>query len=237
MNPENPTDKSDRRFAVPFDPDHFAHLAEGGEPLPAEDAFRHAYETNLWAGASSRSGPGSDHEQTRVLRVALPALFKRLAVRTLLDLPCGDFHWMSTVPLEGIDYIGADLLPEIVMRNQAAYSRPGIRFEVLDLMTSSLPAADLLLCRDCLVHLAFSDIGRVLENIRRSGIPHVLFTTFPGQDRNTEVRTGDWRPLNLEAPPFSFPPPIELIEEGCTEGAGRFRDKSLGLWRVADLRV
>jgi hypothetical protein len=42
---------------------------------------------------------------------------------------------------------------------------------------------------------------------------------------------GDWRPLNLCAPPFNFPPPLRIIHEPYRA----FTDKSLGLWRVADL--
>ena len=47
--------------------------------------------------------------------------------------------------------------------------------------------------------------------------------------------TGDWRPLDLERDPFGFPAPLELLNERCTEGGGIFADKSLGLWRTADL--
>ena len=94
---------------------------------------------------------------------------------------------------------------------------------------------DLLLCRDALVHFSFADIHRALANLKRSAIPYVLATTFPTTDVNDDITTGDWQPLNLEALPIRFPPPLRLINEGCTEGAGRFSDKSLGLWRVADL--
>ncbi len=109
------------------------------------------------------------------------------------------------------------------------------RFMVLDLTADALPPADLLLCRDCLVHLSHADIRRALENIARSRITCLLTTTFPGGATNEDIVTGDWRPLDLERPPFSFPPPLRLLEEGCTESDGRFADKSLGLWRVADL--
>jgi hypothetical protein len=235
MDSENSSSPSDRRFAVSFDPEHFNRLAIAGQLLAPIETFRHAYETHLWSGAESRSGAGSGPDQARVLLSALPDLCRRLQVRTLLDLPCGDWHWMATVPLEDLTYIGADLLPEIVTRNQAAYGRPGRAFMELDLTSSPLPAADLLLCRDCLVHLEFRDIGRALENLHRARISYLLCTTFPTQEANVDIRTGDWRPVNLQASPFSFPPPNELINEGCTEGDGRFSDKSLGLWRVDDL--
>jgi hypothetical protein len=106
---------------------------------------------------------------------------------------------------------------------------------VLDLTSSPLPPADLLLCRDCLVHLSLTDARRALANIRRSDITYLLTTTFPAEPTNVDVVTGDWRPLNLQRPPFGFPEPLELLVEGCTEQQGLFADKSLGLWRVADL--
>jgi SAM-dependent methyltransferase len=224
---------TDRRSAIGFDPDHFARQAAQGRPLSPTEAFRHAYRVNLWGGGESPSGPGSSLDQTAYIQQALPELCRRLGVGTLLDLPCGDGHWMAAVALPGIRYVGADLLPEVVAR--AAAQRPDREFLELDLTTSPLPPADLLLCRDCLVHLAFQDIARALGNIHRAGIAYLLTTTFPREPTNRDVTTGDWRPLNLEQPPFGFAPPLELLREGCTEQGGLFGDKSLGLWRVADL--
>lgn len=228
---------TDRRHDVPFDPDYFSRLASAGRPQEPAEAFRHAYRTNLWSGPESRSGPGSGLDQTRLLRAALPDLCHRRDLRSLLDVPCGDWRWMATVDLSGVEYTGGDLLEELVELNRRAFGGPGRRFERLDLTASALPRADLLLCRDCLVHLSLADISRALANIRRSEITFLLATTFPAEPDNLEIVTGDWRPLNLEAPPFGFPRPLELINEGCTEGDGRFRDKSLGLWRVSDLPV
>ena len=165
----------------------------------------------------------------------MPELCRRLYVGRLLDLPCGDGHWMEKVVLDGVAYIGADLLPELVAANAARNRHAGREFLVLDLTSSPLPPADLLLCRDCLVHLSFADSRRALANIRGARIMYLLTTTFPEQAANADIVTGDWRPLNLEREPFDFPPPLALLSEGCTEGNGRFRDKSLGLWRVADL--
>jgi hypothetical protein len=106
---------------------------------------------------------------------------------------------------------------------------------VLDLTRSPLPPADLLLCRDCLVHLSYTDIAEAIDNVRRSTIEYLLTTTFTAESGFRDIVTGDWRPLNLETPPFSFPRPVELLREQCTEQNGAFADKSLGLWRVRDL--
>jgi hypothetical protein len=226
---------TDRRVHVPFDPDYFSRRAAAGQPLDATEAFRHAWRTNFWSGPESHSGQGSSLDQTTRIREALPALLERHAVRTLLDLPCGDCHWISTIPLSGVTYLGGDLLPEVVERNRERFADSGRRFLQLDLTHSPLPGADLLLCRDALVHLSFADIAAAVRNICASTIGYLLATTFPAETLNQDITTGDWRPLNLEREPFNFPEPLELLNEGCTEGDGRFSDKSLGLWRIADL--
>lgn len=225
-----------RRFAVPFDAAHFARQAAAGTDLPdALATFRQIYQSNHWRGGESASGEGASGDQTARILAALPALCRALGVRRLLDLPCGEGHWMARADLGGVHYLGADLVPELVARAARDHAGPGREYRVLDLTASPLPDADLLLCRDALVHLSFADIARALANLRRATIPWLLATTFPGEARNEDIVTGDWRPLNLERAPFHFPAPVQLLNEGCTEGAGRFADKSLGLWRVRDL--
>lgn len=222
---------SSRRHLVAFDPDHFAKQRSAA-PRSPEGRFRAAYESGLWGGTESGSGPGSSRDQTALLVEALPKLFRRLNVRKLLDLPCGDFHWMQHVDLGDIEYVGADLLPDLVASNAARFGAEKRRFIQLDLTSDVLPPADLLLCRDCLVHLSFDDIGRALDNIEKSSVRYLLATTFPTEERNIDVETGDWRPLDLQGPPFSLGEPVLLVNEGCTEQAGAFSDKSLGLWEV-----
>ncbi len=197
--------------------------------------FGDIYRGSRFGGTESASGPGSSVEQTRTLVTQLPMVLRSLGVRTLLDLPCGDFHWMRTVDLTGMQYIGGDIVPEMIAANQRDYGCEGRVFRHLDLLTDPLPAADLLLCRDCLVHFPFADAHRALANIKRSSITWLLTTTFPGRARNVEGVMGRWRPLNLQQPPFCFPMPQRVLVEGCTENGGAYADKALGLWRVADL--
>lgn len=142
---------------------------------------------------------------------------------------------MASVNLPGVQYTGGDIVPEVVVEAARRYGRRGRRFLVLDLTRSPLPPADLLLCRDCLVHLSYTDIVKAIGNIQRSEIEYVLTTTFTAESGFRDIVTGDWRPINLETPPFSFPRPVELLREQCTEQNGAFADKALGLWRVCDL--
>lgn len=154
----------------------------------------------------------------------------------MLDLPCGDLSWIRDTDLRDVAYIGADIVPELIRRNRRRFEADeNKRFDVLDLTSDPLPGAGLILCRDCLVHFSFKDISKALRNLKRSSIKWLLTTTFPECDRNEDISSGDWRPVNLERPPFNFPEPERLINEHSTEGGGEFRDKSLGLWRIRNL--
>jgi hypothetical protein len=204
--------------------------------LPLESRFERIFETNLWGAGSSRSGVGAELASTASLRERLPGFLEKLGIRSLLDIPCGDCSWLSTLELP-CAYTGADIVPRLVEENERRYGGPGSgrRFLRLDLTTDPLPPADLILCRDCLVHLSFRNVFRALANVRRSGARYLLTTTFLEHGENADIEDGDWRLLNLEHPPFRLPPPVDLLVEGCVEGDGAYADKALGLWDIARL--
>jgi SAM-dependent methyltransferase len=224
-----------RRDRVPFDSRYYEKRTPSGTRETA-DVFRDIYRRHHWAGSESASGAGASADQTAEIRRSLPALLAELGIAAMLDLPCGDYGWMRTLDLPVARYIGADLLPEIVEPLASRFADARREFRVIDLTRDALPAADLLFCRDCLVHLSYEDIARALANVLRSGIPYILTTTFPGAEPNEDIVTGDWRTLDLERAPFQLPPPMRILNEGCTEGGGAFADKSLGLWRAEELR-
>lgn len=196
--------------------------------------FTQFYRRNKWRGLS-RSGTGSDASQTGVLERQLGVLLRELGVRRLLDVPCGDFAWMQRVDLAGIEYVGGDIVPPLIDANRRRYGRAGVQFRIIDLLRDPLPAADLLLCRDCLVHLPLADGVAALRAVAASNIDYVLLTTFPERPLNADIPAGKWRPLNLRRAPFALPPPLRLVVEQCTEKNGRYADKALGLWRRTDL--
>jgi hypothetical protein len=200
--------------------------------LGLADMFTRIHDRNLWGSDESRSGLGSAIDATAGLRVAIPRLLASLGATSLLDVPCGDFGWLSQCDLRDIDYTGADIVTSIVSRNQERYGTARRRFVPADLTTGPLPRADVVLCRDCLVHLSFANITRALEVLEQSGSTYLLTTTFTEHEKNEDCVDGDWRMLNLQAEPFRFPEPIASIVEGCTEAGGAYADKTLALWRV-----
>lgn len=205
--------------------------------MTPRETFTRIYTERAWGDGESASGAGSSLMETRVIRDAIPPLLTSLGCRSLLDLPCGDFHWMRHVALDGIQYRGADIVEPLIARNRELYGGQHRRFEVLDLLAGPLPRVDVVLCRDCLGHLSHQDGRRALANIKASGSRYLLTTTYPKVSRaralNAPITTGQWYAINLEAAPFRLPAPMQLLNEGCPVAG--FEDKSLGLWPVESI--
>lgn len=195
--------------------------------------FRRIHDRNYWNDAESISGQGSSTLQTVLLVRELPGLLEEVGVRSLLDLPCGDFAWMARVDRSRFTYIGGDIVPELIERNRRLHGDARTTFDVIDLVVDDLPAADVVLVRDCLVHLSPALVWCALGRLRRSGSRYLLTTTYPGRGADPGVATGRWRPIDLEAPPYSFPAPQYTLLEGCTEHGGTRADKTLALWPMA----
>ncbi len=76
---------------------------------PAE-IFTAIYEKHYWEDDESRSGGGSNLYATEKIRKAIPGLFSKYGVRSVLDIPCGDFVWFKEMKLDLESYIGGDIV-------------------------------------------------------------------------------------------------------------------------------
>ena len=210
-------------------------------PKSVRYKFTDIYKRNIWNSQESRSGVGSTFEQTAIIRIEISRLVRELNVKSFLDAPCGDFNWMKGVSLDIERYIGVDIVEDLIKANKQRYGDARRHFLCLDLIRDELPQAEIILCRDCLVHLKVDQALDAVRNFKRTGAKYLLTTTFSARSVNEEGNHKDneffWRPLNLQLPPFNFPKPIKLIKEGCTECNNLFEDKCLGLWRMDDLSL
>jgi SAM-dependent methyltransferase len=198
-------------------------------PPDMEGIFSDIYRNNSWTDPESVSGRGSTLGRTAVIRRELPTLLSNVGARSLLDAPCGDFNWMQHVALAGIQYIGADVVPELIARNRDRERETGREFAVLNITRDQLPKVDVILCRDCFIHFSFKDVHAAIANFKRSNSIFLLATTHINVHENMDIQTGGWRSVNLQLPPFNFPQPQWLIMEDPELG------KCLGMWKLEEL--
>jgi hypothetical protein len=197
--------------------------------------FERIFLRNEWRDGESVSGPGSTRARGAALTPPLLELLRSLQTRVLVDAPCGDFNWIGEVADAVDEYVGVDVVPQLIAHNQERHAAPNRTFLCLDIARDTLPRGNVILCRDCLVHFSFADILTTLDRFRASGTPLLLTTTYVARAENVDIRTGSWRTLNLERAPFHFPPPLHLVDEQCLHTGGIYRDKRLALWEIASL--
>ncbi|MCW3090863.1 MAG: hypothetical protein JWP81_1932 [Ferruginibacter sp.] len=207
-------------------------------------AFEHAAEQHYWSGSESVSGPGSNLQQTEIIRREIPELLTKYKISTMLDAPCGDLFWMKQILGElkrrGIQYQGADIVSSLIEQHRRQYKAQQLEFNTINLIKSPIPRVDLVFTRDCFIHLSYFNIYLILKNYKNSGSIYLLTNTYSRASRvNTNVEGFFlWgRMLNMEKFPFYFGPPLEIIVEGCTEKDCIDDDKSLGLWELEQLNL
>jgi hypothetical protein len=139
----------------------------------------------------------------------------------MLDAPCGDLNWLQHVDLGPVNYLGYDIEPSIVERNQERF--PDRAFRMVNLLTTPrIPNVDLILCRDFLFHIPTEHIIAVLQKFRDSGSTYLIATNHPGatNNRNCPLDGGEdgipgyyCQPVDLEADPIKLAGRIEAIRE------------------------
>lgn len=203
--------------------------------LTNQERFEMIYNENFWESNESSSGIGSEIKNTKEVLKAIKLIIKQFKIKSILDIPCGDFNWMSSLDMENIDYKGFDIVRSVIKENNRKYKKPNVNFYYSDIINSELPKAHLMFVRDCLVHFSFEDIKKSIFRIKQSKSNYLLSTSFVNLEKNTDIYTADWRPINLEKEPFNFPKPIITINEECDEMGGIYSDKCICLWEIEEL--
>lgn len=196
--------------------------------LPVQHRFSRIYKYNRWGSDESRSGDGSTLRNTENLRSLLSEIISDWNVESIVDIACGDFNWMSDLMKDlDIKYLGLDIVPSVIEDNIEKHGSKQIDFKVANVIREIPPKADLAIFRDCMLHLSFADGLSALKNIKSSGSPFVLMSTWPSTSENEDILSGHWRPVDLRKPPFSLPEPIRIIKENES-------GKHAGLWNTSD---
>jgi hypothetical protein len=179
----------------------------------SSNSFKDIFEKSVWGGDfESKSGGGSELEATLTIREQLPKVLSKYSISTMLDIPCGDYNWMKEVNKD-CNYLGCDIVTELVARNQQLYSSDTVNFQQMDLTKDFLPKVDLIFCKDCLQHLSEEKVKEALNNIKRSNSKYLLVTSYPKTWRNYDIYDGDYQPLNLLIKPYYLKKFIFKIKE------------------------
>jgi hypothetical protein len=182
--------------------------------------------------SESYSGRGSCTDTTEDIRYHLPKIIKDFGIKSITDSPCGDWNWMRLVNLEGINYIGYDVIDEIIDRNITNYGSDNIKFEVNDIINNEIRKSDLIICRDFTFHISNENVLKLLENFKSSGSKYLLSTSFEFIDVNVDIDSESkgygFRKINLMKEPFNLNEYLYVFLETHPENLGR----GMYLWEI-----
>ena len=181
-----------------------------------EKRFELIYKKNFWSSKETSSGLGSELKNTINLRKELSAIINEYKFRRILDAPCGDFNWIKDLITKNIHYTGCDIVEDIIKDNNSKYKNINTKFVKLDITNDKLPDADLMICRDCLIHLSFESTKLFLDNFKKSKIDYILLTSYELKDNkssfiNKDIPDGEFREINMLEEPFNLPEPVKKI--------------------------
>lgn len=138
--------------------------------LQTKAVFENIYNNLLWGEGGEGSGAGSTIDFTANARMILRSVVDEYSINTMLDAPCGSFHWMplflrnvsTDYKREGkrFRYHGVDVVESVIKASKAKYSNENDwMFSVCDISTDCLPNGyDLVFSRDSLMHLSYEKV-------------------------------------------------------------------------------
>ena len=207
-----------------------------------------AYRQRTAAFAAGRnvgavSGVGSTARAAKPLvKWLLAWLASHPDVHSMVEASCGHWPsgWQGSVRWPFVDYVGIDVVREQVDANAAFVAKRGVTLFGLrsaaflhgNMTKDALPAADLLVTKDTLIHFRHADIIRFLRLSVVGMCPplfkYVIFVQEQPFDltatNNLELGRNGHHPLDFSLPPFSLD-----VRTVFTYASGRCCKKSVQL--------
>ena len=175
-----------------------------------EQTFNEIYHRGIWGfnddGVGS-SGSGSSFEATKSYRKFLEQFIKDKKIKSVVDAGAGDWEFSKHIDWGDADYLGVDIASDVVERVARKYSSKKVQFVVGD-VAESLPAADLLICKDVLQHMSLeANKNFTVNNLRPGKYKWAIITNDILRDdslNNRDIEDGRYTTIDLRKEPFNL---------------------------------
>ncbi|MAG02180.1 hypothetical protein CMI42_02490 [Candidatus Pacearchaeota archaeon] len=183
-----------------------------------KNTFHDVYQEKHWGKGDELfySGTGSDFENCLPFRDYINKLIVEKDIRSIVDLGCGDFRMGNLLNLDGVNYVGVDIVDSLIEHNKSLYSRKNINFVTKDIVSEELPLGDLCIIRFVLQHLSNEDVLRIISKLKKYG--YVIIVDGVNLERykndvNVDIESGFGlrdNGLHLNLAPFN----LNVVKEG-----------------------
>jgi SAM-dependent methyltransferase len=208
------------------------------KPASNFEAARRFAEFGLKEKAAGRrdsaSGPGSSAKASAEALDFLRGIIAEHDIGSILDLGCGDWHWMRKLGLprpsgdKAVCYEGWDASEPMVASLNKEFGNETTSFKVRDITTEPYPKTELIIARDVLFHIDLAIVESMVGRIR--GAARFFATTsFLGVTRNNNIEPylpiegWGFHKINLDIAPFDLAGNlVGCVEEtACTHTGDR----------------
>jgi len=184
-------------------------------PWATRAAMEQVYDLNLWGANETKfySGEGSHHSNyvEPYITVVSSFLSSFSIPPVVCDLGCGDFNIGRQLVKYSSNYIGVDIVNDLILHNKKIFNQKQLEFKCLDLAKDSIPAGDCAIIRQVFQHLSNDEVQQILNKLYQfkfviitEHIPKYNFIPnidiLSGQGNRLKKKSG----LDLASPPFNF---------------------------------
>jgi hypothetical protein len=207
-----------------------------------EAVFTKIYREGKWApreASNPRFHSGSGSATASIVRPYIDAIASELQALPqkprLVDLGCGDFAVGRQLVPHCAEYIGVDVVPELIAHLRTSVKESRVSFVCLDITSAvDLPDGDVCLIRQVLQHLSNAQIAKVIPKLGKYSRVYVT-EHFPADSRavvpnrdkvhGADIRLYDNSAVYLDEAPFFVPSArLRLIAETRCEDFGELYD-------------
>jgi len=158
--------------------------------------FKLIYKYSLCGGGS---GTGSIPKYNKSYINFVNYLIEDQKIKTILDIGCGDWQLGSQYELDNTDYIGIDVVDEVIQKNNDRYSKDNISFKYINILDNDEilnSEYDLIIIKDVMQHLSYKNIKEIISKIKNSKWKYLLLVNDQNSLYFYDIPNGGYRALN-----------------------------------------
>lgn len=192
-----------------------------------KERFNFVYKNFVWKNVGGGSGEGSTIEYTRSVRSILHSVIHEYSIASMLDAPCGSFHWMPLLLQNITDefssqghrfrYHGVDAVESIINASRTRYANnTDWTFSTCDFSEEKLPDDyELVFSRDALQHLSYAKVIKSLKAYSQvNGARYLLVGSYLNSSAtNRDIEIGGYFPIDVTKPPFNLTKYLRVYKE------------------------
>ncbi|MCP3683596.1 MAG: class I SAM-dependent methyltransferase [bacterium] len=193
----------------------------------AGEVFAEIYRKGKWGRVRGEFCSGSGSIAAEIVNPYVSMICQYLQAfgheKTVVDLGCGDFEIGKRLIAYCSEYIGVDIVPDLIEKHQLAKYESNVKFLCLDIAEGQLPDGDICFLRQVLQHLSNDEIANILPKLQQY---EVVFVTehYPNDNPNivpnkdmvhgSGIRNYNNSAVYLDKAPFNIPSScLEMVLE------------------------